>query len=248
MRAATITALNQLNQQFYTRMAHEFSVTREYPWPGWAPIGEYLASLQKSIKVLDVGCGNGRFGEYLETCGLKFSYWGLDSTPRLLELAKKRLRSIGKVTLLTGDLYDELIHFTNRLKGERFDLIGVFGVMHHVAGGETRENTLKQLQQLLDDHGILAVSYWQFGEGKRFEKKMIDPGRVLSAKISQDLEPGDAILNWNDNPKLARYCHLATEHEAEELARRSGLKIVKRYRADGKSGRLNLYHWYQADQ
>jgi 2-polyprenyl-3-methyl-5-hydroxy-6-metoxy-1,4-benzoquinol methylase len=59
---ATRERLNTINREFYRVTAHDFDETRGQPWPGWKRVLPYL---KLPLSVLDVGCGNGRFGVFL---------------------------------------------------------------------------------------------------------------------------------------------------------------------------------------
>ena len=63
-----IRRLNQINHDFYRVTAAEFDQTRTQPWPGWHKLLSYIeriAHRSSTVTVLDVGCGNGRFGVFL---------------------------------------------------------------------------------------------------------------------------------------------------------------------------------------
>mgnify|MGYP000004235310 CR=1 FL=1 len=80
MDDATIAQLNALNRDFYRVAGEDFDRTRGKPWPGWARLLPYLrldtvpdshegfqsnTPTGATLSVLDVGCGNGRFGAFL---------------------------------------------------------------------------------------------------------------------------------------------------------------------------------------
>ena len=62
MDDATALALNAINLALYRDRAAEWSAVRTRPWRGFARVAGELASLPgERLRVLDVGCGNGRF-------------------------------------------------------------------------------------------------------------------------------------------------------------------------------------------
>src|SRR5690242_4100695 len=94
MDAKTIARLNQINREFYRITAEDFDQTRGESWPGWERLLPYL---QTPLSVLDVGCGNGRFGVFLRENFVGASlinYHGIDSNPALLEQARAALDSL----------------------------------------------------------------------------------------------------------------------------------------------------------
>src|SRR5690349_758474 len=89
MDEATIRRLNQINREFYRITADSFDQSRQHAWAGWEQLLEYL---KPPLSVLDVGCGNGRFGLFLaEALSGDILYLGVDSSPILLERAKQAL-------------------------------------------------------------------------------------------------------------------------------------------------------------
>ena len=178
MRPATAAALHRVNLDFYERHAEAFSVTRAAPWPGWrrvaAEVEEHNDGAAERPTVLDLGCGNGRLARFLEDRwrgGL--DYLGLDSSAALLDLAAARGWRAG-CRFLRRDLLLEGL--PAELPGEPFDLIAVFGLMHHLPGAGNRGALLRRAARRLAPGGLLAVSFWQFGERERFRRRR--PGAV----------------------------------------------------------------------
>jgi SAM-dependent methyltransferase len=62
MKDETLRALNTINRVFYRDSAPSFDATRDAPWPGWQPLLPLLQGLEGDpARILDLGCGNGRF-------------------------------------------------------------------------------------------------------------------------------------------------------------------------------------------
>src|SRR5689334_7202269 len=86
MDAATIRRLNVINREFYAATADRFEALRHNAWPGWKPL---IPFLHESMSVLDVGCGNGRFGKFVSRYAANsLRYHGVDNNARLLEHAR----------------------------------------------------------------------------------------------------------------------------------------------------------------
>ena len=235
MDKKTIDKLNQLNKEFYLKTSKHFNITRQFNWAGFTKLLPHLpagkASLQgRTLKVLDVGCGNGRFGEFLINKGKKIQYTGIDNNQDLLELAQEKLP---KAKLINQDILKPI-----KIK-EQFDLIGLFGVLHHVPGKETRLKLLKDLAKLLAPGGLLVFTNWHFNKFKRFNSYSVPSKKV---GVNRDkLEDGDKILDWKRGVLAYRYCNLMPDSELKEIKSDLGLRLVDEYLADAKSGQGNRY-------
>ena len=74
--------------QDYNLIAEVFSRTRERIWPEMRFLfDDYPVPGEK---ILDIGCGNGRFLEIFKQ--KKVDYFGVDSSERLIEIAKKGIQ------------------------------------------------------------------------------------------------------------------------------------------------------------
>ncbi len=255
MNQKTLRALNAINLAFYRDAAAEFSATRSNPWPGWQRIVAALEGRERPLRVLDVGCGNARFAEFLATRGLAPArYVGVDASEALLEHARRRLgalasrepvrpRGAGAVELRLGDLASDPLGAL--LPRERFGLIALFGVLHHVPSFARRRALLQALAERLERGGILALAQWQFANAERFRKKAVpwhEFNRSAAEAIDvEQLEPGDELLRWGRGQGQLRYCHFASEEELGELLSGLELDCIERYVADGRSHDLNRY-------
>jgi SAM-dependent methyltransferase len=246
-------ALARIDREFYLRHADGFDRTRGAPWPGWAPIAEWALGRFRSdggrLSLLDLGCGNGRFGAYLAgRSQAPIVELGVDASLPLLARARAAAQRTGRqARWLALDLLGELgagVGLT-AIVG-RFDLVVVFGLMHHVPGSHRRARLLHDAGALVAAGGRLAVSFWQLGDDPRFAPRLVDARAHLAARgePTAGLEAGDHLLRWGASPapeSPLRYCHHTSDDEADRLAQASALRVVERYHADGRTGELNLY-------
>jgi SAM-dependent methyltransferase len=232
MDEQTIQRLNAINREFYITIVDDFDATRRNSWQGWERL---LHLLHTPLTVLDVGCGNGRFGVFLaERLGGQIHYHGVDNNPALLDRARQSLTTIEAQ-------FEERDVVEMPPDDGKYDLVALFGVLHHIPGEQQRLNLIKSLAERLAPNGLLVFTCWRFYEFSRFRERIVPMPAGLSA------EPGDYLLEWRRGEKALRYCHYADDTEVERLIAASMLSSVVQYRADGYGGDMNLYVVLKAD-
>lgn len=251
MNSQTIAILNGINRNFYSQQADAFSASRRNPWKGWQRLVQ-LAERQfagaAEASLLDVGCGNGRFGRFFaEQFSRPFSYFGLDACSHALEHARTALSAVGSTALIQHDVVKERAGgiLPSKAQGP-FSLVVAFGLLHHVPGRHLRQALMAELARRVDYQGILAISIWQFARFQRFRKKVISwedfEKQTGIAVESSELETGDCILTWGADPPAYRYCHFMSSEETSQLVDTLPLDRVESYSADGATGNLNQYY------
>lgn len=184
--------------------------------------------------VLDVGCGHGRFAQLLHERGSSASYWGVDGSAELLAIARARRDLVGGARFLQVDVIEDV----GRVPTGPFDLIGMFGVIHHVPGERARIELLRALASRLAPGGTLAVAFWRTSADE-------DPAKRVPWEAADvdplDLEPGDRLLRFDVEPQVFRFAHFADEPELERLAAALAIPLALRFDSDGSRGIANAY-------
>jgi cyclopropane fatty-acyl-phospholipid synthase-like methyltransferase len=229
MNSKEVRQILELNERFYQSVFREFSKTRQKPWEGWGRVIDITTKMfggrisdEKSrksdgIKILDLGCGNGRFLKFIAPKIEKFEYTGVDMNNDLLSEAQKIKVLPGKQN---KKLVKEDVILDIRKIDEKYDVVVAFGLTHHIPGQNIRKQWFEYLPKLLNKPGLLVITFWEF-----------------------EKNPGDYILGWGQKspePSKVRFCHKYSENEIkkiENIFKKSGLKPVEKYRADNK----NLY-------
>ena len=236
MNPQTVQLLNQLNTQFYQTVASSFDETRARPWSGWLELLNYLppplsspasgGGLGGGFRVLDVGCGNGRFGAFLAEQRL-IEFTGIDSNAYLLQRAGELLTEKN----IPHQLYQHDILAPLPVKSA-FDLVVLFGVMHHIPGEENRRAMLLQLLELVAPGGLLVVTFWLFYKVDKLRERILpwDDPRLPAEYQNLDVESNDFILDWRRDTPALRYCHYVDRAEADRLT--EGMQVIGMYEAD----------------
>jgi len=237
MTTDTQKKLNQINIDFYQQTATHFDKTRQYAWKGWTNISNIIKyNFNEPLNVLDIGCGNGRFAKFLHKESHKInSYLGIDQNNSLLTFANQNFNS-PKIHFETANLLK--VDYKNKYN-KQYNLITLFGVMHHIPSFKKRVELITDLYQILKPNGILAISFWDFMTNDRIKSKIV-PWNTLN--INQDeIETNDYLLDWKRGTNAIRYCHFTDDDEIEKIIQSVNANDIKQFYADGKSEKLNRY-------
>lgn len=236
MDGITVQCLLAVNRQFYEEFADPFAESRGFEQPG---LRRALDFLPATGRLLDVGCGNGRLAHVLERAGRAVEYLGIDSSARLLEIARQQAASLRSVQARFLEIDITRPGWPSILSGDRFEAIAMLAVLHHLPGWQLRCNVLVALRDLLGADGRIVVSLWQFMNEARLKRKVV-PWSAIGLSDEQ-VEPGDVLLDWQRGGSGLRYCHFVNEAELAALAQAAGLMLTDVYYADGRSQKLNLF-------
>jgi tRNA (uracil-5-)-methyltransferase TRM9 len=244
MQPETIARLNTINRDFYATIASDFSATRGRAWQGWLDLLPYLP--QRPLRVLDVGCGNGRWGVHLAENERLAHYHGIDNNATLLAHAQDALMQTGISAQFNEHdaIIDAGANLAQVTQDATYDVVGVFGVLHHVPSSQYRLAFMQALAQCVAQGGLLVVATWRFWDFERFRARHI-PWQAYDAEqgtqLASEVERGDYLLDWRRGERALRYCHHTDDAEQDALCQATGLTEIARYRADGQDNRANCY-------
>ena len=229
MRQAVVAQLLQLNRAFYEEMAAPFAGSRQKPWPGFTTLSRWLPA--ECPDLLDVGCGDGRLGRFLQQSGRIQTYTGVDFSQSLLQIAQAHT---------AGTFWQRDLSQPGSLDGlPLFAGIACLATMQHIPGRANRLRLLQEMAAHLKPAGRLVLANWQFPQSARQRRKI---SRWADIGLTEaDVEPNDYLLTWQRNGFARRYVCLIDAAESAALAAAAGLTVLHQFYSDGREGNLNLY-------
>lgn len=256
MHKSTRRILLEINRRFYDEYARSFGNTRSRPWQAWPCLLTNFSATHPQVstplRVLDAGCGNGRFGRLVaETVDRPVIYHGWDQSLGLLEQARDKVAGHVAGSAFHAVDLGSMAPEAWPEPEEPFQIIGIFGVLHHLPGEAERRRLLSALGQRLAPGGELWASWWMLHHTERFKKKVRNWEEVpqvykgLEPPNLDHLEPGDRLLAWQKDGLGLRYLHFPPEDELERLKHLPGLTFSGELMSDGPTGRENLYLKWQ---
>jgi len=161
-------------KQDYDKIAQEFSATR---WRIWEE-AEFLFNdyVMPGEKVLDLGCGNGRFFEFLKDKDIH--YIGVDFSEKLIEIAKN------KYPKLKFEVANALnLPFPNNY----FDKIYSIAVLHHIPSKQFRLQFLQEARRVLKSNGLLILTVWEPKSKKNLNLFLKHTALKLTGKFASNV-------------------------------------------------------------
>jgi tRNA (uracil-5-)-methyltransferase TRM9 len=234
MEAEVVEKIIELNRQFYAQFAVVFSDSRSI---GRTNLQAIMPYLRAHVKLLDVGCGNGRVAGRLEREGMRVQYTGVDATPTLLAVGASQAKGWTHVRA-EFQVADVMHTGWAEVVRERapFDAAVALAFLHHVPSFALRCKVLEQIRSLLATNGVVIMSNWQFERSSRLRRKLVP---WSTAGIAEEaVEPGDALIDWQRGGSGFRYCHMISKDEVEAMAEAARLRVVTQFAGDGG---MNLY-------
>lgn len=258
IKMTTKDKINKVNEDFYTIIADSFSQTRQYAWDGWNMLLENIPKEvqdDNNLKILDLGCGNGRFAHFLaQNLDTQIDYIGVDSCIELLKLGKEEVKEKQYNNLEYKFVEKNILELENGFldfvkNNTKFNLITLFGVMHHIYDEKDRQNLFNFASQSLKENGHFVFATWEFAKNQRQLNKKLDLQSPEGQQFLQeynlelsDFGQDDYTLDWTRINKAYRYCRDYSTEEIENLCKQNSLQITDSFYADGKEGNVNKYY------
>jgi alkylated DNA repair protein alkB family protein 8 len=184
-------------KNIYNQIAHSFDNTRGRNY--WNAVNYFIQKiLDKPLKILDLGCGNGK---YIPLFKPSNQIIGLDNSTELLKIVSSRYPHV--------QTYNSDVTSTN-LESNSFDHIISIAVIHHLHTEERRIQMIQEIYRLLKVEGTGFITAWAT---TALSNKFINIPGCSSCY--------DYLVPWDNN--FNRFYHLFQSNEFEELVEKAGL-------------------------
>jgi SAM-dependent methyltransferase len=159
--------MTQNVKSFFENHSHDYANRHTHFYPLLANyLIQVLPSLttqrNDTLRLLDVGCGDGGFIKTMVNSKVKADYFATDISLDMIKLTKANLTD-ADIQLIVSDAFN--IPLIDELK---FDLIHLDSVLHHIVE-DTRTKSTERVRKLIEilvskltDNGILIVEEWTF--------------------------------------------------------------------------------------
>jgi len=165
---------------------------------------EKMAQRWQKGRLLNVGCAHGPdFPPFAPS----FELYGVDISPKMLELARKYAEKFNfKVELKQADARNLPYPDTY------FNFAIAVASLHHIEGNAERLKALVELKRVLQPGGEAFITVWNKWQPKFWFKSK------------------DVRIPWKSKDEvLYRYYHLFSYGELEGLVKQAGFKVIKSF-------------------
>jgi len=216
--------IKQNVKKTFELIADKFDRVRKVPWHDLVKFinDTHFISDENLGFVLDLGCGNGRHGNYIwnnKPDDRTLFIVGIDISLNLLKIARKS---------------NKYIHFINAdanflpLKSKCFNKILFIAAIHHIPSYKARKDSLLETKRILLNNGSLLISVWMLWQ-KRFYKYFLNDLEIKNYN-KWDGEFGDIFVPWHDENKnviAKRFYHLFSIDEFKMLVNDASFDICQ---------------------
>ncbi|MBI2634850.1 methyltransferase domain-containing protein [Candidatus Peregrinibacteria bacterium] len=199
------------NIKNYNRIAEDFDLTRQSDWEEFL---QFLPHINDGHRLVDLGCGNGRFHSFIRE-HRKIDYVGIDNSDKLLEKARQNHPD---TNFLKGDL------LKIPLPDKNADVVVAIASFHHLPSRAHRLQSLGEIHRVLKNNGTLIITVWNLFQPKY--RRHINKAHIRSLLTLGKYHWHDTFIPWSDSG-IDRYYYAFKAEELRKILELAGFKILK---------------------
>ncbi len=199
----------------YSSISEDFDKTRRHEWKEFEIFLKYIKTGQHLV---DLGCGNGRFHEFINK-HKKVRYTGIDNNSLLLNKANK---AFPKTSFIKGDLLKIPI------QNAKIDTVVSIAAFHHIPSIKLKEKAINEIARILKKGGILIITAWNLFQPKY--KKYIWQARLKSILSFGKYDMRDTFIPWGKTG-VKRYYYAFKFEELKKLLEKK-FEILEEYKGN----------------
>lgn len=179
----------------YHKIAQSFDKTRYKIWPSVQKFIDDCCDDKNDLKVLEVGCGNGKNLVYINENYPTVKVSGCDYCSEFVEMTRRK----GIKDCVVANNLD--LPYSD----QEFDVVLSVAVIHHFTTESRRIQAIKELIRVLKPNGLLFVQVWAFEQPENSKRQFNSTDELVSWKKK------------NQDEDVYRYYHLFKNRELENL-------------------------------
>jgi ubiquinone/menaquinone biosynthesis C-methylase UbiE len=224
-------------KNFYNIQAEKFSQTRNKPWPEFFYIKqevEKLLQIREKIRVLELGCGDGRVFRYLnELFPGRIEYTGVDISEWLIKIAKENIKvnlptsNLQQITKLPNFIVSDMLEFLEKQDQQSYDFVFAVASFQHIPTRWERLLILKNIYRILEYGGVVQMFNWSFSSWffKKYSKNILKAFLIWIISL-WTRAINDIYIPWKDKDKTYyRYYHIFFLYELKRLFKQAGFVL-----------------------
>lgn len=215
MNEKTTKFLLEKVKKDYSNISDDFNKTRKHSWKEFEGFLKYIKNDQK---IVDLGCGNGRFYEFIKK-HKKIQYTGIDNNSPLLTKAKK---TYSEASFIKGDLLKIPI------QNGKIDTVISIASFHHIPSIKLKEKAINEIYRILKNKGILIITVWNLFQKKY--KRYIWQARIKHILSFGKYDSLDTFIPWGKT-EVKRYYYAFKFKELKKLLEKK-FKILEGYKGN----------------
>jgi SAM-dependent methyltransferase len=182
-----------------------------------------LLGREGGVKVLDVGCGNGRLLKILAEQEVK--YVGVDQSESLIKICQEKYP---EYKFAVEDILN-----LGELPDFDFDYVFCIAVLHHLPGANLRLQALRQLRNKVKPGGKIILTVWNMWPQEKY-RKMLWKFALLKIIGRYKADFGDVLFDWRaPNSQMSkRYYHAFYQAELKKIIKKAGFTVEKLFKDD----------------